>query len=201
MTSAKIRLYSNYATVIATLRDPFEKQNPDQLQVVRVIFPTPWTSYRKLLGVLISSLRCLLLLWLTAVISLALIFRQPSKNGYKTTKNGLQWSILSRQLTVVYHKAFFFPEYSFFFICQLTSATAFPMLSTKPETTPDSLAASSNVWERSLTASFIPWAASEIAGSASTNWRKKERQQLLAVLVPSTPFWRIVPTETCCLKC
>lgn len=99
---------SNYATVIATLRDPYEKQNPNQLQVVRVIFPTPWTSYRKLLEVLISSLRCLLLLWLTAVISLALIFRQPSKNGYKTTKNGLQWSILSRQLTVVYHKAFFF---------------------------------------------------------------------------------------------
>lgn len=53
-------------------------------------------------------------------------------------------------------------------VITLTSANAFPMLSIKPDTTPDSLAASSKVCPRSFTASFIPWAASSISGWAST---------------------------------
>ena len=45
-----------------------------------MIFPALWASYRWLLGILIGSSRCLLLLWLVGVIALVLVFRQSFEN-------------------------------------------------------------------------------------------------------------------------
>mgnify|MGYP007094267740 CR=1 FL=1 len=58
-----------------------EKQNQNQLQFVRAIFPALWAGdYRRLQRILIGLSRCSLLLWLVGVITLALVFRQSFKN-------------------------------------------------------------------------------------------------------------------------
>ena len=57
-----------------------EKQNQNQSRHVRVIFPALWASYRQLLGIVIGSSRCLLLLWLVGVIALVLVFWQSFEN-------------------------------------------------------------------------------------------------------------------------
>ena len=51
-----------------------------QSHLVRTIFPAHWENYKKLLGILIGSLRYLFLLELARVISLLLVFRQPLEN-------------------------------------------------------------------------------------------------------------------------
>ena len=50
-----------------------ERQN--QSHLVCAIFPALWTSYSKLLGILIGSLCCLLFLWLVNVITFLLVFQ------------------------------------------------------------------------------------------------------------------------------
>ena len=55
-----------------------EKQN--QSHLVCAIFPALWTSYSKLLGILIGSLCCLLFLWLVKVITFLLVFQSLIEN-------------------------------------------------------------------------------------------------------------------------
>ena len=43
-------------------------------------FPAPWASYMQLLGILIGSSRCLLLLWLVGLITLVSVLRRPFEN-------------------------------------------------------------------------------------------------------------------------
>ena len=80
---------SNYVIAITTLIDWLkhsrqvstnEKQNQNQSHHVRVIFPALRVSYRWLLGNVIGSSRCLLLLWLVGLIALVLVFRQSFEN-------------------------------------------------------------------------------------------------------------------------
>ena len=53
-----------------------------------VIFPALWASYRKLLGIVIGSSRCLLLLWLAGVIALVLVFRRSFENHSEKITRG-----------------------------------------------------------------------------------------------------------------
>ena len=85
---------SNYVIAIATLSDWLktrasfstnEKQNQNHSHHVRVIFPALRASYRSLLGIVIGSSRCLLLLWLVGVIALVLVLRQSFENRSKGT--------------------------------------------------------------------------------------------------------------------
>ena len=63
-----------------------DNQNQNQWHHVRVISPAPRASYRKLLGIVIGSSRCLLLLWLVGVIiSLIWFFDSHLKTSQNET--------------------------------------------------------------------------------------------------------------------
>ena len=94
------------------------QQNQNKSHLVRVIFPALWASYRKLLGILISSSRCLLLLWLVGVIDMLFFFSaviwkslcSTMVNNYydSTVDSSRRWSITRVQWdTVISHNVHF----------------------------------------------------------------------------------------------
>ena len=76
---------SNDVIAIFTLRDWLKrlalvfqpmKKKPKQISPCTRDFRAFWASYRQLLGIVIGSSCCLLLLWLVGVIALGLVFQQ-----------------------------------------------------------------------------------------------------------------------------
>ena len=82
---------------------------PNQNYHVHVIFPALRASYMYLLGIVIGSSRCLLLLWLVGVIALVLVFRQSFENPSTWKKKvfrdnstmTLSWSTALRKLQYI----------------------------------------------------------------------------------------------------